>query len=601
MRLFNVVLVPILVTVVGLPAQAADLAANLKSTVSKGMGAESEIKEVLTEIAKQGEAQTTAIMTKAFPASGTLSKEPNQMMTQLTLFSVLQKHGSPEFTSYLLYLLDQAKGKDSTMRPMIVYSLLKCGKANVGRVKEYLNGYRKTQTDKDTFHAIGVFLEGIDAIVYQAENPTPTAADIPARVSEMANRLRTSWYQCPGKIWPHNKKPQAVFVDSEGNRAWIVNETGLKQLNSVPDYLTHDFKFDFTEFENRPAIAVTLQRTFDSDGAYKGSYALYLAFHEGFHHMFQRDDWVRDGNFQRGDRYPSEFKSRYYRRMMYENLKKALMEPANKATHISHASYWYQKWTSEFASEVPQAVDRQEGVAMFYDVTAVSLGHVGCQTGKAEIANFIRSNYDMFFQIPEGFDNEGYNVGGLATMQLWLENQNDWQTSIIRGKSPMELLLKDVRPVVESDDGEILQQTKAKSLEMNKNVQQNLHGDLENLMSNNYVRVAIGRDWYSDSLPMKVMVIPQIYPDAFIFVTAKGYSPTGDFGYIKATGALPLFRGFDNPCGDKAETEFVLFGKDQVSGGNGKYQGKSSYAEFELQGDEKIVAGFKWLCPKQAR
>jgi hypothetical protein len=595
--LFKAVLAPILGTLIALSAHAADLGTSLREAVSKGMAAEAEIQAAINEIAKQGEAQTTAIMTKAFPASAISSKVPEVMMLHLTLFSALQKHGTPEFTSYLLYLLEQTKGKESTMRNMVIYSLLTCGKSNVARVKEFLNAYRKTQTDKDTVHAIGVFLEAIDAQIYRAENPPPAEVNVPARVEEMAGRLRTSWYQCPGKIWPHNMQPQAVFIDTDGNRAWLVNEAGLKALPAVPENLTHDFKFDFSEYENRPAIAVKLQSTFGSDAEYKGSYALYLAFHEGFHHMFQQGEWMSDGNFQRGDRYPADYKSRYYRRMMYENLKKALMEPATKSTSVGRASYWYQKWTSEFASEIPQAVDRQEGVAMFYDVAAVSLGHVGCQSGKAEVANFIRSNYDMFFQIPEGFDNEGYNVGGLATMQLWLGNQADWQLSIIRGKSPVELLLKDVRPIAEPDSADILQQTKTKSAEKDKSVRRNLHGDLENLKSADYIRVAIGRDWYTDNLPMKVMVIPQIYPEAFIFVTDEGYSPSGDSGNLKATGPLPLFKGFNNPCGSRDGTDFVLFKKDQITG-NGTYRGKSNYAEFEARADEKIAGGFKWLCPK---
>ncbi|MCB0363634.1 MAG: hypothetical protein KDD35_12985, partial [Bdellovibrionales bacterium] len=368
-------------------------------------------------------------------------KKEEKRLVSLRLVLAVQQHGNANFTGYIIQVLNLLSDGPHELKPSLLYGFMKAGSANKDRVEKFLASYIATQTDPDTLHAISVLEESLPALLQPGEYGGPTDIDVEKRMTELNQMLNTVWYQCPTKVWSPKipNKPQALFKDDKSGRAWIINEKGLNELSALPSHLDYDYKFEMSFYGEHPVIAVGLQRTLRADPYYKGSYGLYLALHEGFHHFVQSGSWQRESNGQRGDRFPGVIQARYYRRMAYENLKKAVLE-GGRSEFVKKAAYWYGKWKSEFAGEVPQVVDRHEGTAMYYDVMAVARAHKGCGASNNDVLAFIQTNYDMFFETPTDTDKEGYNIGGLSGVLLWTQGKSNWQTRVVGGLSPVDIL-----------------------------------------------------------------------------------------------------------------------------------------------------------------
>ena len=574
-------------------ADSLSIQERFKAFVRGTVGAD-QVPQLFTDLGKLPEQQVSKIILSEFPISEIIKEE--KRMIALNLALAIQKHGNPNFTGYIIQTLNLLQEGPHDSKPLLLYSFMKAGSANKDRVEKFLMTYKATQTDADTLHAIGVLEESLPALLQLGEHGDPTDIDAKKRMSELNKMLKTVWYQCPEKVWspsiPH--KPQALFKDDNSRSAWLINETGLQDVPSIPSRLDYDYKFEMSYFGKRPVIAIGLQRTLRADPYYKGSYGLYLALHEGFHQFVQTGSWKREGNGQRGERFPGQDQARYYRRMAYEFLKKAVLDNEN-SNHIKKAAFWYNKWKNEFASEIPQVVDRHEGTAMYYDVMAVARAHQGCGANSGNILGFIQNNYDMLFETPTDTDKEGYNIGGLAGVLLWLQGKTNWQDRVVKGASPVDLLFEGVIATTDSDNSVVLREVRARVTEKNEEISSQLHGDLEYIASRDYVRVTIPHTYENKSMPVANFVIPHSIPNSVIWIVDEGFvSGTNNGLYVKAVGLLPLFNGLESPCENFGGT-FLIHGS-QVRENNGVFTARNQYVDFRVQGKYKSTEGKKWLC-----
>ncbi|MCB9026764.1 MAG: hypothetical protein H6625_10635 [Bdellovibrionaceae bacterium] len=556
------------------------------------------VKKAIEELMKLGESQVTDLLLEAYPADTFMDYSHPQ---SIFLVNALSSHGKPEATGFVLETLNALKGSNSPLKPLLIYCLMKAGLKNKDRVGNFLSDYKLEDTDPDTLHAIGVMMEFLDANLSYAENGNPNDVDVDERVAELAKMIQRPWYQCSKKLWSFNPNPQAIFIDSKTQQAWNLTQSGLQELESIPSHLTYDFKFTFSNYNNAPAIAVDLRKTFGSDPHYKGNYGLYLALHEGFHQMYQsRQRFVADKGFQSGSHYPPKVEPRYYRRMMYDYLKSALKGSVDRFTALSKAKYWYNKWRTEFPGELSQNVDRHEGTAMYYDVLAVAIGHKGCSASKSQIISFINKNYDKFFQTPNDFRDEGYNIGALSSLQLWIDGDN-WVNTVAQGKSPLEILFSKYAAISDSDNSMIRQEVSAKEAKEALENEKNLHGDVDNFKSQDYVRIAIPNSWNNERLPLLSMVLPQSMPNDSIFITTEGYysySYENKQEFIKALGPLPLFKIKSSPC-DKSYGYILMSKSDLSIYTNSQVSGANQYAEIAAQGSKVTdKRGLEWFCSK---
>jgi len=378
----------------------------------------------------------------------------------------------------------------------------------------------------------------------------------------------------------------------------LLSSSGIQEVQSIPKHLNYDFKFDFTSYQNKPVLGIGLQRTFSGDPFYKGSYALYLAFHEGFHLFIQNSkDWLPDSNFQRGDTLPGKVESRFYRMMLYENLKMALLKDENEV-YLGKAAFWYNKWNREFPEEASQSVDRHEGVPTYYDTMAVTRSFLGCGANSKEVKSFLRENFDMFFEKPDGLSKEGYMIGGLAGIHLWILEDSSWQRRVLSGESPLTILFKKIEPITDRKDTEKYEEVKSIVEAKNEEIQQNLHGDLDNFFSKEYVRVLIPSNFYITQLPIYNIVIPQELPRSSIFITGDGYQASDQFytSRIEALGPLPLFSGIEGPCENSGN--YIVIEQGLIEEGEFSLSGANSYVKFKLKGALIDHGGIRWFCSK---
>lgn len=575
-------------------ASEVEIQAQLKQFIS-GQLDSTKAASLFVELGKLPEDKVTQILLSEFPI-GDL-KKPEKMMGVLELIRMIQEHGSPNFTTYIIRNLTALENGSHILKPMFLYGFMKAGSVNKERIEKFLAAYKSKQTDQDTLHSIGVLEESLTALWQIEEQGDPTAIDVEKRVKDLNKMISTVWYQCPSKVWKPSipVRPQALFKDDKTGKAWLINEDGLKEVESLPAHLDYDYKFEMSYLGERPIIALGLQRTLRNDPYYKGSYGLYLAFHEGFHQFFQTSNWKVSGNTQRGDHYPGRPLPRYYRRMVYEHLKKAVLEN-NSMEHIKKAAFWYKKWKTEFSDEIIQVVDRHEGVAMYYDVMAVARAHQGCDADSNSVLAFIQNNYDMFFEAPTNTDKEGYNLGGLAGVLLWQQNLGAWQSAVVNGKSPLDLLFANVKALAQDGDEAIHKQIQAGVVKNNTKTEELLHGDLENFESGNYVRVTIPYSYENKRMTVFDLIIPRKYPKSTVVIVANGFnSETPDGKYVKALGALPLFSGMETPCSEHSDS-FLIEASKLTQVASGKFKGKSPYVDFKVEGEIKTVDGLKWLC-----
>ena len=487
-------------------------------------------------------------------------------------------------------------GESHSLKYAFIQSLQKSGVENEERVMGFLTSFRTLQSDPSILRKIDSMIDNLPQLLAQHEFKPKKIFSFKDRVEELNTKINTSWYQCLEKIWKPSlsHSPQAIFRDDQSGDSFLVNENGAS-LVSLPNNLDYDYKFRMSYLGSRPVIAIGLRRTLRLDPYYKGSYGLYLAFHEGFHHIFQsrENGWARDKSFQRGDRYPDNWRPRYYRRMLYESLKKAFL--GNNSNSLGQATFWYNKWKKEFPGEVPQSVDRQEGVATYYDVMSVVNSILGCRATRIEMFAFIRKNFNMFIETPSDFNSEGYNIGGLSGILMWNPEQLDWQDRVVAGESPVEILLSSSQEIHDQDNISIRNEIQGTVEKKNSKTKEQLDGVLDNFHSKEFVRIVIPGHFDNKSMPVANMVIPMSLPGTQIYVVGKGYlseTQTGDF--LRAEGLLSLIEGLSNPCGKNGKSFVVPRSIVQSKGGH--FEGQSSSISFKVKGNIVESEGKTWLC-----
>ncbi|MGE0529191.1 MAG: hypothetical protein AB7G93_20225 [Bdellovibrionales bacterium] len=550
--------------------------------------------QIVSELGQLSEEEVTKAILTEFPVSE-MSK-PEKRLVAVSFGLAVQQYGNSNFVGYIITALSQLQNGPSDLKPLLLYGFMKAGLSNKKRVEAFLTSYKTTQSDPDTLYAIGVLEEALPSVLQAAALGNPTQIDVQQRISELARMVNTVWYQCPASVWRPkiSKEPQALLMDRETRQTWIINKDGLSETGSLPAHLDYEYTFEMSYLGDRPTIAIGLRNTFGKDLLYKGSYSLYLVFHEGFHHMFQSGGWKKESSAQRGNRFPGDFRPRYYRRMAYEHLKRAVLENG-RLIHLRKAAFWYRRWKAEFAGETLQVVDRHEGTATYYDVMAVARAHLGCGASKPDVMRFIQANYDMFFETPTGMDNEGYNIGGLAGVLLWFQNRSQWQEKVVRGASPVDLLIGKSAITSDTENRDVLDEVKKQLSEKNGQIASQLHGDLEDFKSDQYVRVTIPRAYENKRMPVANIVIPKNIPTSTIYIVDEGFrSETADGRHVRALGLLPLYVGLSSPCSRFGETFLIHHSQLQQSGD--EYSGQNSYVSFRVRGQIRVANGKKWLC-----
>lgn len=218
------------------------------------------------------------------------------------------------------------------------------------------------------------------------------------------------------------------------------------------------FLYNFFDFENQRWMAINPIKFAEfgkNDFDFLVSESVKLIFHEGFHHTVQKD-WVSKTQGSRGTTVPIAWEPRFYRAMIFQNLKTVYQVNFFNHTALRKARYWYDLWVKNYPLEISMTTDGYEGTAAYAETMGYAYSQYGCgyykPELKPEVKKYILDNIDdgkliflngsMF-----GLDVEGYAIGKIAGHILDQHNViPNWKERLAQGETPLEQLMSLVTP-----------------------------------------------------------------------------------------------------------------------------------------------------------
>ncbi|WP_338522110.1 hypothetical protein NUH87_18025 [Pseudomonas batumici] len=255
-----------------------------------------------------------------------------------------------------------------------------------------------------------------------------------------------------------------VFADvqllvSDGQRAWLMNARGGHEVDmQAVGALGLPFeyrRFEKIEWQGRPALFMGLGQHLPVGEVQRLKHPqavpelFDLATHEAFH-FYAEDDRARGSLSERSTLYPALVEPRLYRNRIIRHLLAAIR---GEADALGRASYWYRRWSSEFADEAERIrdTDRSEGSARYVESVAQLLA-MGLEPRSPEWeARLLRQLIPLGRADYLAVDHESYALGLLAGYLLD-RRRLDWLPRVAQGETPVGLLLGPIAPISDTPD-----------------------------------------------------------------------------------------------------------------------------------------------------
>jgi hypothetical protein len=232
-----------------------------------------------------------------------------------------------------------------------------------------------------------------------------------------------------------------------------------------------------------------------------------LGVHEFFHHIGQ-ENWTSNQTGGRGTLYPLDGEPRFYRRMIYDNLRQ-YFQSGNQVS-LGRAKYWFDKWANEFSNETQSTTDGYEGTAEYVETMAAAVAKLGCSATdeqiKAAVINEVTTDFGFSVSGQHlALDSEGYEIGGLAALILRFNGfeLSEWNRRMATGETPLQVLLESVAPVVETPPAELRDTFVQAAQKTNEERRPILDDDISNWNNKLYVRVPAPYNWLQSNLMPK--------------------------------------------------------------------------------------------------
>ena len=325
------------------------------------------------------------------------------------------------------------------------------------------------------------------------------------RIDKVTHQLNTT-LQCSNRIWPGLKKSsyRVLFVQPSTKESWFWTAVSGKAENiseSEFEVSANLPKYSFGQFRNERAVIINLDDVSEKSRipSLNVDGAVSLAFHEGFHYLFQmKEPWVAQMTSVDRKSDLDHVTAVYFRRMLIRALRTEL----NSGNGFGRSSYWFQKW--EALGEAPETKlsDILEGTANYAEVIASVIADKGCQVTEKDFLQTVTSNLDSVVGIPmddgvmkelftqyiaTGYQIEGYEIGLLSLLALRMRGISigsnefemgrdfvseiqsastnaekmkvmvDLQEALGKVRTPAEILLRSVAPAVDQEDPTLLE------------------------------------------------------------------------------------------------------------------------------------------------
>lgn len=420
--------------------------------------------------------------------------------------------------------------------------------------------------------------------------------------NRIAYSLMTVLKQCPNRIWPEIKVSQGEFllVNKELKKQILVSPRD-KKISTIAneDLPSHVFQSTYSQIQHQGRTILYLDSQYGKYKYQPQSRALELAVHESFHMNDQRT-WVREKVGARGTSFPMLAAPRIARLGIYSNLVAAFLDKKNSTVHLQKARYWFEQWTAADPTETQSTTDGYEGTARYVDIMAGLLGARGCGATEAELENVARENeilkaHGMFGM--KQLDSEGYDVGGVSSLILRFQFPNsDWQKRVAKGETPLEILMKDIKPISNQLDRDRVEEIGETIEDKNLEVGDMLRSTLEDLQSPSSVYLAIPMETMRTSFSPMGFYISRETGDQFTPMAGALTFQFKDTASSVRSNELTVFVDLkqNGPC--YGWTTLVDKSAIQANGA-GRYAVKTALVEGQFAGKmQKDAQGRQWLC-----
>lgn len=393
---------------------------------------------------------------------------------------------------------------------------------------------------------------------------------------DVVDRVAKSFYQvmgsCPDLIWPNYswKDLDIVLARKAAKDQTVVSVRDGKSRqvpsNQFPQEAL-ETSFSFFELGGRQmmSLSVTEAAETSSDLSQAADEVYALGIHEAFHFLVQAT-W-KESDAIRGTEYPISHEPRLVRRLLFDRLKSAFLDPKKRDAYLGYASFWFEKWKANYPYELKTTTDGYEGTARYADAVAKILQSKGCGAKKSEfdhlLAATVQTELGSSVSGTElALDAEGYEIGSLAAFILQYQmGHTSWMAEIASGKTPVEVLLSGVTAVLDNSiDPKLRKQFETSGIKAQKEAEALVGESVQRTNDPSAVIIALPQNWFNGS-----------YSPLGFFVDSKNeraYIPLEDALTLKSpsgTGTLDskpkaVILDSQGPCASR--WNFILLKSD---------------------------------------
>ncbi|PCC75351.1 hypothetical protein SAMN02745121_03923 [Nannocystis exedens] len=441
------------------------------------------------------------------------------------------------------------------------------------------------------------------------------------RVEKILAALDVAMYECPERIWPDveaNYRARQVLLASESeNRAWVWNyQQGDGEPPRVTEGPLDTLPPEWTAFFNINQLGGALTLGISLDGTQETNeaimmnggvvwpdFATALIFHEGFHFLSDQNDW-NVGNGSRSAPYPEPWEPRYLR----AQLLRSLLAEVHGEDGLAAAAHWRERLLSEHADEMAASrrYDCTEGSAEYASLMMSALAELGCDAADEELLALAVSHLaDGVFLGGDTFDSgrEFYDLGVLSGLLLRRDAVPGWELKVEDGDPPADLLLADVAPAAQPDDGALQADAQAAVDARNMVVGAEIEPMLAAMQDPQFTRVVVSMNWIAGSFNVGGFYYLAEDPNqSEVFLTFSATMDPPSSVPIAIEG-LTVLAGVATPCvlsGGNAivltvPTADIALAGNLATTTNPKVQFTDLEVELTMDDDN-----LSWLCPTDA-
>ncbi|MCC6278104.1 MAG: hypothetical protein IT289_09335 [Oligoflexia bacterium] len=410
--------------------------------------------------------------------------------------------------------------------------------------------------------------------------------------------------KCPERLWPdlNYKDVQFAVALPKEKRAWLWNGKGdlksFKKMNfdEVMAKASRN-RFSVISINNRPTMFLDLEDLKSAKEAFE------LIVHEAFHAFHQPRFTIPNASGRRGIPFPLSEKLPYFARMMLRTLTLGLMHPELREQKLGEAAFWVK----EIESYDPTELTRQrrfeisEGTATYVQAVSGILFDYGCKVSehivRQQLIERTRSDAEGVQGAAAEYSLGLYRVGAAALTYLRVTDTKNWERLVENGITPLEVLLRDKKPIASENDPAMLAHFKIDAEIGNQRVAVELSPLLDALNSKDALRLSVPSNWGRE-FSTGGLYISGLAPNsiAALFLTQSFKNNESVLEVNGVTGFLMP----ETPCGG-TQTVFVM-GKDPSF--EGSFDQPIVFSapplatgKFKI---EKLTdsAGLDWICAR---